>query len=259
MTDQSPKNNNRLQTLGTPSLTEEIAWFCAKTSFEAKRYNDCIRFFNELVKEQPRISKEQRELMANAYKRSIGPQRNALLIINEEIESYKQKANPDIVDSLTTYQKLIIDEIAKNCNHFLELIDTTLLPVVTDAQSIVFYNKLKGDYYRYLSELGYHEDDGNIGRARASYEAAMKAASEDVKMADPIYLGLILNFCVFQYEILNMGDDAIDRADASFNEAVRYLEELDEKEYVESTMLLQLLRDNIAIWREDRNDDTNHV
>lgn len=242
----------------SPHSSEQVAWSCAQIAFEAKRYDDSIRFFNELIRYNPRLSKTQRELFSNAYKRSINSARNSLLIINEDIISFEKKGDLETVNQLDEIQKSLKNEITKGCNSILELIDLYLLPVASETQSIVFYNKLKGDYYRYLAELT-PTDDTNSNRARASYEMAMKSVGDNIKMADPIYLGLILNFCVFQYEILGMKDEAIDRADVSFNEAVRYLEELDEQEYAESTMILQLLRDNISIWRDEKAEAEPHA
>lgn len=242
----------------SPHTGEEAAWVCAQVAFEAKRYDDSIRYFNELIRYNPRLSKTQRELFSNACRRSISSARNSIQIINEDIISYEKKGDLDTVNQLEDIQKSLKAEITKACNNIIETLDLCLLPVASETQSIVFYNKIKGDYYRYLAEIT-PNDDTNSSRARASYEMAMKSVGDNIKMADPIYLGLILNFCVFQYEILGMKDEAIDRADVSFNEAIRYLEELDEQEYAESTTILQLLRDNIAIWREEKAEAEPHT
>lgn len=237
----------------TPRTEEEVYWCAAQTAFDAKRYNDSIRFFNELIKVQPRLSKTQKELLASAYKKLISSPRDALRIVTEEMSNYLKKQDSEIVNRLDSIEKSLKSEISKIANNILELIDTKLLVVTTDAQSIVFYNKLRGDYYRYLAEIN-PTDDTNLSRARASYESAMKSVNDDMKMADPVYLRLVLNYCVFQNELLDMKSEAIDRADATFNEAVRYLDELDENEYAEATIILQLMRDNIAIWREEQNE-----
>lgn len=252
-----PSNSLEQQAPLSPHTGEQVAWACAQTAFEAKRYNDSILFFTELIRYNPRLSKTQRELLSSAYKHSISSARNSLHIIEDEIIAYEKKGDLDVVKQLDDIQKSLKDEITKGCNSFLQLIDSTLLPVTSEAQTIVFYHKLKGDYYRYMAELS-ADDDLNSGRARASYEMAMKSVGDEMKMADPIYLGLILNFCVFQYEILGMKDEAIDRADVSFNEATRYLEELDEQEYTEATMILQLLRDNISMWKDEKTEAEPH-
>jgi 14-3-3 protein epsilon len=64
----------------------------------------------------------------------------------------------------------------------------------------VFYLKMKGDYYRYMSEVS--ESDARQRYSNLSYEA-YKLAS-DISMADlpsthPIRLGLALNYSVYYY------------------------------------------------------------
>jgi len=39
------------------------------------------------------------------------------------------------------------------CTDILKLIDSNLLPKSTNSESKVFYLKMKGDYYRYISEF----------------------------------------------------------------------------------------------------------
>ncbi|OHT05472.1 14-3-3 protein 8 [Tritrichomonas foetus] len=236
----------------------EAAWECAQIAFQAKRYNECIRFFNEIIREQPRISKEQRELLSSSYKKSMQSSWNALTEVNLSLSLYKNPDNEpdiDIIKRLEFLQKTLQDEVRRYCNNFLELIDTTLLPVSSDVTAIVYYNKLKGDYYRYLSEVIEDDSEGNAGRSKSCYEIGLITAGEEMRIADPIYLSLVLNFSIFQYEILDMKDDAIDRADNVFNEAVRYMEELDEEEYSKASMILQLIRDNISIWSNERTHE----
>ena len=236
----------------------DFLWLFSRAAFEAGRYSEAIRFFKDLINERNRISKEQREMYVSACKRLISPSREAFHIINEEIANLDKNNDQEVIERLQGIEKNLKDEISKVCNSLLETVDMTLLPAVSDSQSIVYFNKVKGDCYRYLAEIDPSNSDlsGNAQRARSSYEVAMKSANDDMKMADPVYLGLILNFCVFQYEILQMKDEAIDRADASFNEAVKYLDELDEVEYAEATMILQLIKDNISIWKEERGTET---
>ena len=97
----------------------------------------------------------------------------------------------------------------------------------------------------------------NAGRAKAAYEAALLAVNDQLLPSDPLYLALMLNYSVFQYEILGQKEDALDKLDSSFNDAVRFLEDLDETQYKESTMMLQLIRDNVTLWRDLRQDETS--
>ena len=139
------------------------------------------------------------------------------------------------------------------------LIDSALIPTCSNTTCLIYLNKLKGDYYRYLSEFAQSSEikEGHAGRAKAAYEAAMLAVNDELLPSDPIYLGLMLNYAVFQYEILGQKEDAIDKLDSSFNDALRFLEDLDESQYQEATILLQLLRDNMTLWKQGSTNPNN--
>lgn len=61
-------------------------------------------------------------------------------------------------------------------------------------------------------------------------------------------MGLALNFSVFYYEILNSPDRACHLAKQAFDDAIAELDSLSEESYKDSTLIMQLLRDNLTLW-----------
>ncbi|KAK4365165.1 hypothetical protein RND71_016523 [Anisodus tanguticus] len=80
-------------------------------------------------------------------------------------------------------------------------------------------------------------------------------ASAELAPTHPIRLGLALNFSVFYYEILNSPDRACNLAKQAFDEAIAELDTLGEESYKDSTLIMQLLRDNFTLWTSDMQDD----
>ncbi|XP_038995997.1 14-3-3-like protein [Hibiscus syriacus] len=80
-------------------------------------------------------------------------------------------------------------------------------------------------------------------------------ATSELAPTHPIRLGLALNFSVFYYEILNSPDRACSLAKQAFDEAIAELDTLGEDSYKDSTLIMQLIRDNLALWTSDMQDD----
>ncbi|KAF8048176.1 hypothetical protein N665_2626s0001 [Sinapis alba] len=73
-------------------------------------------------------------------------------------------------------------------------------------------------------------------------------ANAELAPTHPIRLGLALNFSVFYYEILNSPDRACSLAKQAFDEAIAELDTLGDESCKDSTLIMQLLRDNLTLW-----------
>jgi len=113
----------------------------------------------------------------------------------------------------------------------------------------VFYHKMKGDYHRYLAEFAIGEKrKESATKSLEAYKNATEVAQTDLAPTHPIRLGLALNFSVFYYEILNSPDQACHLAKQAFDDAIAELDTLSEESYKDSTLIMQLLRDNLTLW-----------
>lgn len=120
------------------------------------------------------------------------------------------------------------------------------VPLLTRCQ--VFYLKMKGDYYRYLAEVADADSrQATVDKSKDAYEAAFDISKTEMAPTHPIRLGLALNFSVFYYEINNSPAEACTLAKAAFDDAIAELDTLNEESYKDSTLIMQLLRDNLTV------------
>lgn len=110
----------------------------------------------------------------------------------------------------------------------------------------------KGDYHRYLAEFATATDRKEAAEnSLVAYKSASDIAMNELAPTHPIRLGLALNFSVFYYEILNSAERACRLAKAAFDDAIAELDTLSEESYKDSTLIMQLLRDNLTLWTSD--------
>lgn len=115
---------------------------------------------------------------------------------------------------------------------------------------------MKGDYFRYLAEVALGDDRAEIMKnSQESYKQAFDIAGQEMPPTHPIRLGLALNYSVFYYEILNDPEQACSLAKTAFDDAIAELDTLSEESYKDSTLIMQLLRDNLTLWTSDNQPD----
>ena len=106
---------------------------------------------------------------------------------------------------------------------------------------------MKGDYFRYLSEVAQGDDrKGVIDDSQKAYQDAFEISKSKMQPTHPIRLGLALNFSVFYYEILNSPDKACQLAKQAFDDAIAELDTLNEDSYKDSTLIMQVNPANTA-------------
>merc|ERR1712168_561855 len=106
-----------------------------------------------------------------------------------------------------------------------------------------------------LAEVAGTEKKEDVENSQKSYKEAFDIAKGQMQTTHPIRLGLALNFSVFYYEILNSPDQACHLAKQAFDDAIAELDTLNEDSYKDSTLIMQLLRDNLTLWTSDTQGD----
>lgn len=222
----------------------------AKLAEQAERFDEMVDHMKRVARMACELSIEERNLLSVAYKNVIGSRRASWRVIS----SIEQKeTTSDKVRTIREYRFQIEQELQDICSDILEIIKNHLIVNSDSDEGKVFYYKMKGDYHRYLAEFqsGDSRKD-SAGEALTAYQNANQIASSDLPPTHPIRLGLALNFSVFYYEILNSPDKACNLAKLAFDDAIAELDTLSEESYKDSTLIMQLLRDNLTLWTSDQ-------
>ncbi|RHZ90087.1 hypothetical protein Glove_8g43 [Diversispora epigaea] len=240
--------------------TREDYVYLAKLAEQAERYEEMVENMKKVASADQELTVEERNLLSVAYKNVIGARRASWRIVSSIEQKEESKGNDVQVGFIKEYRSKIEEELTKICDDILEVLDNHLIPSAATGESKVFYHKMMGDYHRYLAEFAIGERRNlSADKSLDAYKAASDVAVTELAPTHPIRLGLALNFSVFYYEILNSPDRACHLAKQAFDDAIAELDTLSEESYKDSTLIMQLLRDNLTLWTSDMQDDKPEV
>nr|AYV89195.1 14-3-3 zeta-like protein [Tetranychus evansi] len=226
----------------------------AKLAEQAERYDDMSQAMKQVTETGVELSNEERNLLSVAYKNVVGARRSSWRVISS-IEQ-KTEGSERKQQMAREYRGKVEKELIEICDEVLALLDKYLITKASNAESKVFYLKMKGDYYRYLAEVATGDQRNKVvEESQKAYQEAFDISKSKMQPTHPIRLGLALNFSVFYYEILNSPDKACQLAKQAFDDAIAELDTLNEDSYKDSTLIMQLLRDNLTLWTSDTQGD----
>jgi len=258
--------------------------FLARTAEAAERYDDMCLCMRKVVlrcgqKNEP-MSIDERNLLSVAYKNVIGARRASWRTLNAEcqdeknhglIEKYKTQVESelksicdDVLDLLqkTLIKKDVIETIKSKAKEDSKAESSGDVSSSAEGEAQVFYLKMAGDYFRYLAEA-VDSTENNEEKSADFYKRAFELSQNVLEPTHPIRLGLALNYSVCFYEILKDKKKACQLAKDAFDEAISKLDKLEESDYKDSTLIMQLLRDNLTLWTStdaaDAIDNTNQA
>lgn len=228
------------------NLAEQLVSM-ARTAENCERYEDMCCYIKARVEkfpEQP-LSVEERNLLSVAYKNVIGARRSSWRALVAELSDLN--GDESFSSSVELYKGMIEKELSEISNDIINLLENILIKNLKDPnpEEPVFYLKMAGDYYRYLTESVSGEE--NKQNTQKYYQRAFEAA-DALEPTHPIRLGLALNYSVCKFEIMKEKDAACEMAKTAFDHAISKLDQLNEADYKDSTLIMQLLRDNLTLW-----------
>nr|KYP45732.1 14-3-3-like protein C [Cajanus cajan] len=235
--------------------------YVAKLAEQAERYEvfgvlEMVDAMKNVARLNVELTVEERNLLSVGYKNVVGARRASWRILSSIEQKEESKGNDVSVKRIKEYRQKVESELTNICSDIMTVIDQHLIPSSTAGEPSVFFYKMKGDYYRYLAEFKSGDERKEAAdHSMKAYQAASTTAEAELPPTHPIRLGLALNFSVFYYEILNSPERACHLAKQAFDEAISELDTLSEESYKDSTLIMQLLRDNLTLWTSDIPED----
>jgi len=243
----------------------------AKIAEQAERYEDMVEYMRQISSQVngDELTEEERNLISVGYKNLMAQRRTSWRIAESFANEHKGDSDYE------AYRDMIAEEVRK----VIEMVITDVVQrftegdaAATEVESLVFFKKMEGDYYRYGAETS-KPDNAKYGEflelADQAYSKAQELAKQDhdnttsehmgMKWTSAIWLGLGLNQSVFLYEIKNEAEKAKALAQEHFDEALKELDTVEEPQYKDATLIMQLLKDNLTLWNDDDHNDDMQV
>lgn len=218
----------------------------------AERYDDMRKILKILVmkkvEEKQSLTIDERNLLSVAYKNVVGSKRQSWRTITQGVFD---AISPEY---LQKYREVLEAELEDVCKEAIQLLEKmTESETDQETENKVFLLKMSADYYRYLAE--FKDDQSNKENAEKFYKNAFDLAMQELPETHPTRLGLALNYSVCCYEIMKKQELACQIAKEAFDSAIEKLDTLNDSSYKDSTLIMQLLRDNLTLWSVTEQDE----
>ncbi|KAJ3718499.1 14-3-3 domain-containing protein [Lentinula raphanica] len=175
------------------------------------------------------------------YKNVIGVCCTSWRIVSSIEQKEESKGNEAQVSMIKSYQETTEAVLAKTRKIF---------SINTSTPSAALGEI--GDYHRYLAEFATGDKQKeSADKSLEAYKAASDVTVTELPPTHSIRLGLALNFYV--------PDRACNLAKQAFDDAIAELNTLSEESYKDSTLIMQLRRDNLTPWTLDMQDSASDL
>ena len=222
----------------------------------AGKHEEAMKYMEEIAKSKKNdLSIEEINLLTISFNNQITKKLNQIKILNKVIAK-DELTNSKYLKTDTNIRDIIQRDINDICNKMINLCDNYLLNKTEKNETKILYLKLRGQYYRYLSDVLENEQQKDANKnAINSFNEAFELI-DNLSVTNPIRLGFILNYAIFQYEFLDDIDTALKIAKENFEIGINQLEKVnDNNEYQNASSILMLLKQNIDMWNNEKEKE----
>ena len=175
--------------------------YLSKLYTKAEEYKKVLEFIEEFIKLNPKLDKEECDIVSTGFKNMISDKRSSWFTLNS-MERKEKKKKKNTVKEIKEIKSHIENELRETCNKLQEIIDKYLLPNNEEDDTIVFLLKLKADYFRYICEFAEGKEfEYNLNKAEEYYKKAFEISEKKLPIINCNRVSIGLNYAIFLYEV----------------------------------------------------------
>ena len=225
-----------------------------KKDFEDRKYN--IQVFQ----------KEELELIASGFKSQLGEVRTAIKNVDILLKKKKFETKKNYLDQ---YRAGLLEDLINKGTRQIGIIDDKCIDVTGMPTTLIFFQKMKADIYRYMAEFSTSEKRQKFKvdalqlyqKAEQNYKMIKENKLQDENShqedtIDCLRLGFVLNYAVFLYEIANDQKKAIRILKKEIQDTLDDFDKWDKDELEQIKQQIELIQENINLWKKSVDTDS---
>ena len=227
---------------------------------KVERFDDMCEYIKRVMSMEQEMSEAEREYMTIAFKEAVNSRRRSWRAICS-LERQEEERQSRHINIVRDYR----DRIEKEMMHYIEdmvnILEGRLIPNSLDveAETRAYYMKMKADYCRYIAEVTTGDQHTrHCEKAVLAYDEGLKLVSGRLSPAHPLLLSIHLNRTVMAYEVLCDDEGAVRDAKAALEAGVKDVDNIEEDEAQEASVLLKMLKDNLTLWTTNHQHFEGH-
>ena len=236
-------------------FTLEEYIYLSKLYEKAERYPDMLKAITKMITINPKLTKEECDILSTGYKCMITDKRNSWRVLHS-MERREKKKKSSNLSNIREIKSHIEKEIRDVCKELQSLIDTYLIPNSNDHENEITFYKLKADYLRYICEFAEgNEKEESLKKAEEFYKKAYNSSLKNLPVNNCTRVGVALNYAIFLYEIKGDKKVAFELAKKAFDESMKFVDDLEKPKSRDTLFIIQLLKENLIFWSSELNED----
>jgi hypothetical protein len=220
----------------------ELIKLCIELELFEEGYENMLRL---IEKKYYILKEEEKNFLMRLAKEKLNVYRKGW----KNLVDYEQTESDTQLKCLIEEQMVNLEKSIKDfCTEMGNLIDKFLEKVPeNDKYSLIFYQKLKADYFRYYAEVASQEEFNHVvDKCQDLYEKTYEMSNKELQTSHALTLSVALNYSVFAYFIVDDTKKAYEIADKAYRNASKITQD---NKSPEIDMLIKNIEDNLTIWK----------